>query len=71
MWPGTKRLGFGPSCIRTPELYSKVYKDIPVVLESDHYGDVVEEDMWNGGAGLEKAIHETHATIHWFSLLSA
>lgn len=60
------RLGFGPSCIRTPELYSKVYKDIPVVLESDHYGDVVEGDMWNGGEGLEKAIHETHSTFVGF-----
>ena len=61
-----KKLGFGPSCIRTPELYSKVYKNIPVVLESDHYGDVVKENLWNGGAGLEKAIHETHATIIGF-----
>jgi hypothetical protein len=61
-----KRLGFGPSCIRTPELYSTVYKKIPVILESDHYGDVVEGDMWKGGVGLEKAIHETHATIVGF-----
>jgi hypothetical protein len=61
-----KRLGFGPSCIRSPELYSKVYKTIPVVLESDHYGDVVEEDLWHDGEGLEKAIHETHATFIGF-----
>jgi len=61
-----KYLGFGPSCIRTPELYSKVYRTLPVVLESDHYGAVVEGSMWNGGAGLEKAIHETHATITGF-----
>jgi Domain of unknown function (DUF4832)/Beta-galactosidase len=61
-----KRLGFGPSCIRTPELYSKVYKNIPVVLESDHYGDVVRGKMWNGGSGLKKAIYETHATFAGF-----
>jgi hypothetical protein len=61
-----KTLGFGPSCIRTPELYSKVYKTIPVVLESDHYGDVVRGDMWKGGAGLYKAVHETHATFVGF-----
>jgi hypothetical protein len=61
-----KSLGFGPSCIRTPELYSKVYKDLPVVLESDHYGDVVRANLWNGGSGLEKAIHETHATFIGF-----
>jgi hypothetical protein len=61
-----KYLGFGPSCIRTPELYSKVYKTIPVVLESDHYGDVVEADLWQEGKGLEKAIHETHATFVGF-----
>jgi len=61
-----KKLGFGPSCIRTPELYSKVYKKIPVVLESDHYGDAVKLGMWTGGTGLEKAIHETHATIIGF-----
>jgi hypothetical protein len=61
-----KFLGFGPSCIRTPELYSKVYRNLPVVLESDHYGAVIEEELWNGGSGLEKAIHETHATIAGF-----
>jgi hypothetical protein len=61
-----KSLGFGPSCIRSPELYSKVYKRIPVVLESDHYGDVVRYKMWYGGIGLEKAIHETHATFVGF-----
>lgn len=61
-----KSLGFGPSCIRTPELYSKVYKNIPVVLESDHYRDVIRYNMWNGGTGLEKAIHETHATFVGF-----
>lgn len=59
-------LGFGPSCIRSPELYSKVYKKIPVVLESDHYNDAVKYGMWKGGAGFEKAIHETHATYIGF-----
>jgi hypothetical protein len=61
-----KILGFGPSCIRSPELYSKVYKELPVVLESDHYGDVVKANLWNNGSGLEKAIHETHATFIGF-----
>ncbi|MBK8884975.1 MAG: DUF4832 domain-containing protein [Bacteroidales bacterium] len=61
-----RTLGFGPSCIRTPELYSKVYKNIPVVLESDHYGAVVQSQLWSGGSGLEKAIRETHATIVGF-----
>ena len=64
MWYRT--LGFGPSCIRSPELYSKVYKSIPVVLESDHYRDAVRYGMWGNGAGLEKAINETHATIIGF-----
>ncbi len=45
-----KTLGFGPSCIRTPELYSKVYKTIPVVLESGSLrgssGDV-EQRFWS------------------------
>lgn len=61
-----KFLGFGYSCIRTPELYTKVYKNIPVVLESDHYGAVVKGGMWHAGAGLEKAIYETHASIIGF-----
>jgi Beta-galactosidase. len=61
-----RQLGFGPSCIRSPELYSKVYKNIPVVLESDHYSDAVQNDMWKDGAGFEKAIHETHATYIGF-----
>jgi hypothetical protein len=61
-----KKLGFGPSCIRSPEIFNKVYKSIPVVLESDHYGDALKLGMWNKGAGFEKAIHETHATIIGF-----
>ena len=61
-----KNLGFGPSCIRTPELYSKVYKTIPVVLESDHYGDALENGMWGDGSGFEKALKEMHATIIGF-----
>jgi hypothetical protein len=62
--PWYKKLGFGPSCIRTPEMYSKVYKKIPVVLESGHYGEVFE--MWENGSGFEKAVHETHASIIGF-----
>ncbi|WP_346319213.1 DUF4832 domain-containing protein [Chitinophaga sp. YIM B06452] len=61
-----KTLGFGPSCIRSPELYSRVYKKIPVVLESDHYTDAVQNDMWKDGTGFEKAIRETHATFIGF-----
>jgi hypothetical protein len=61
-----KKLGFGPSCIRTPEIFSKVYKTIPVVLESDHYGDASENGMWGNGSGFEKAIRETHASIIGF-----
>ncbi|BBE16179.1 hypothetical protein AQPE_0316 [Aquipluma nitroreducens] len=61
-----KKLGFGPSCIRTPELYSKVYKDIPVILESDHYGAALKNGMWGDGSGFEKAVIETHATIIGF-----
>ena len=61
-----KNLGFGYSCIRTPELYSKTYKHLPVVLESDHYGDAVENGMWADGSRFEKAIYETHATYLGF-----
>ena len=61
-----QKLGFGPSCIRTPELYSKVYKKIPVILESDHYGDALQNGMWGDGSGFEKALRETHATIIGF-----
>ena len=61
-----KNLGFGYSCIRTPELYSKTYKHLPVVLESDHYGDVVKDGMWANGSRFEKAVHETHATYIGF-----
>ena len=61
-----RRLGFGPSCIRSPELFSSTYKKIPVVLESDHYGDVVKEHLWNNGAGLLSAVYETHASIVGF-----
>ena len=61
-----KFLGFGPSCIRSPELFSAVYRSIPVVLESDHYGDARQNGMWGDGSGFEKAVRETHATIIGF-----
>ena len=61
-----RTLGFGPSCIRSPEIYSKVYKHIPVVLESDHYGSAFKNGMWGDGSGLEKAVYETHATFIGF-----
>lgn len=61
-----KKLGFGPSCIRTPEIFNKIYKTLPVVLESDHYGDALKNGMWGDGSGFEKAIHETHATFIGF-----
>ncbi|MEO9003974.1 MAG: DUF4832 domain-containing protein, partial [Ginsengibacter sp.] len=61
-----RQLGFGPSCIRTPELYSSVYKKLPVILESDHYGSAKEDGMWGDGSGFEKAIRETHASIIGF-----
>ncbi|HMF72136.1 MAG TPA: DUF4832 domain-containing protein [Flavitalea sp.] len=61
-----KKLGFGPSCIRSPELYSRVYKKIPVILESDHYGDAYKNGMWGDGSGFEKALRETHASIIGF-----
>jgi hypothetical protein len=61
-----KILGFGPSCIRSPEIFNRVYKSVPVVLESDHYGDASENGMWGDGSGFEKAIHETHATFIGF-----
>jgi hypothetical protein len=62
--PWYKTLGFGPSCIRSPELYSTVYRKIPVVLESGHYREV--QEMWKSGSGLEKALYETHASVIGF-----
>jgi len=61
-----KKLGFGPSCIRSPELFNSVYKSIPVVLEHDHYRATVQNGMFRDGSGFEKAIHETKATIIGF-----
>ncbi len=64
-----KSLGFGPSCIRTPELFNSVYRTIPVVLESDHYGATISNGMFGDGSGFEKAVWETKATIigfHYF-----
>lgn len=61
-----KLLGFGPACIRTPEIFSRTYKSIPVVLESDHYGDALKYDMWKNGIPFEQAIRETHATFIGF-----
>ncbi len=61
-----KFLGFGPSCIRSPEIFNRIYRFLPVVLESDHYGDALKNGMWGDGSGFEKAIHETHATFIGF-----
>ena len=61
-----KVLGFGPSCIRSPELYSKIYRNLPVVLESDHYRSALHYNMWENGLPFEKALQETHATFIGF-----
>ena len=61
-----RTLGFGPSCIRSPELFNAVYKSIPVVLEDDHYRDAVRYGMFGDGSGFEKAVRETKATIIGF-----
>lgn len=61
-----KLLGFGPSCIRSPEIFSRTYKDFPVVLESDHYRDALPEGMWDHGIPFEMALQETHATFIGF-----
>jgi Beta-galactosidase. len=61
-----RTLGFGPSCIRSPELFNSVYKTIPVVLENDHYRDAVRRDMFGDGSGFEQAVRETKATIIGF-----
>jgi hypothetical protein len=60
-----RTLGFGPSCIRSPELFNSVYKSIPVVLEHDHFRDAVRNGMFRDG-DFEKAIHETKATMIGF-----
>lgn len=61
-----KTLGFGPASIRTPELFSATYKKLPVVLESDHYGDVVNSNLWNNGESLLQSVYETHASMVGF-----
>lgn len=61
-----RTLGFGSSCIRSPELFNAVYRTIPVVLESDHYRATLRYEMFGDGSGFEKAVKETKATIIGF-----
>ncbi len=56
-------LGFGYANIRSPEFFDKVWDNIPVVLECDHYGSVKKLNLWDGGKRFEKGIEETHATF--------
>jgi hypothetical protein len=61
--------GFGYSTITNPELFNLVWKNIPVVLESDHYRAAGKPEIWENGKRFEVAIRETHATFisfhHW------
>jgi hypothetical protein len=59
-------LGFNAACIRTPEIFSKTYRTLPVVLESDHYQDALKYQMWKKGIPFEAGIKETHATFIGF-----
>ncbi|HRE51975.1 MAG TPA: DUF4832 domain-containing protein [Flavitalea sp.] len=56
------KLGFNYANIRSPEIFDLVWERIPVVLESDHYGAIKKDSMWDNGRRLEKGIAETHAT---------
>ena len=62
-----RTLGFGPSCIRTPELFNSVYKSIPVVLEQHHYRDLTRNrGEFAPDVAFEQSLRETKATIIGF-----
>jgi hypothetical protein len=45
------------------------WPDLPVILESERYGLVMQNGYWNDGARYLDAIEEYHAsyaTVHWF-----
>jgi hypothetical protein len=56
-------LGFGYANIRSPEFFDRVWDNIPVVLECDHYQAVKKANLWDNGKRFEKGIEETHATF--------
>jgi hypothetical protein len=57
-----------------PELYhpehaATVWPRLPVVLESEHYGNSVERGVWGDGTGFLQAVEEYHASyvsLHWW-----
>ncbi len=59
------KLGFDYANVRSPEIFDLVWEHIPVILESDHYGDI-KNTLWENGKRLEKGIEETHATYIGF-----
>ncbi len=50
--------------IRSPELFDAVYRDRPIPIELEHYGNVVNDGTWGAGgqALVRRIIGVTHAT---------
>lgn len=52
-----------------PEQAEPFWRDRPVVLESQHYGNSVRDGVWGDGSGYLKAVedyHASYASIHWW-----
>lgn len=60
------RRHYGKSCLRNPELFERVWREKPTIIEMDHYGAVVKNNTWENGEPLEEAIRRTHATYAGF-----
>jgi hypothetical protein len=57
---------FGESTLRSPELFSRVWRSKPVDMELEHYQRTLETGTFRGGRPLVAAVNESHATFVGF-----
>ncbi len=53
---------FGFSTLRNPGIYDYFWRDVPTVLELEHYASTKRIDSYKGGEPMAAALEEMHAT---------
>ncbi len=56
----------GYDTVRSPELFESVWRDVPVVLELDHYSKTIKYNDWHNGDTFYLAAVNTHSTYAGF-----
>ncbi len=59
----------GPNAYHHAFLAHDFWPRVPVVLETQHWGESIEDKAWGDGSGLMDAIeayHASYVTVHWY-----